>query len=456
MTTISPLDSGLLNSLATLRGFVMEHELLGDPETSGSFEAEVLSDLGENLGSRLFDDSQTLESGDLLLDLPDTQSPQQRTALLDEMELVEARLLCWLLDHAHVDPLLMESDTPHLDQLPEIRSILPLLRQTQLSNAGSLPANVALQCLARVKKVGLSRKHRSEVLQEALALWRERPERPDSAQHDQAIVFLHGKLTRIRSRLVEGNIRLVASIVKRYRRGMNFQDGLRAGLVGFARALDAFEPDRGNQLSTYATWWIRQGISRAVANHGAPVRVPVHVSEEIGRLLQAIKRRWRPGVDAATALRHAADVLEISLDRAQSLAAMASPTLSTSRLGIATHCGLEELLFDASVSSDLVLSEVNGQDAAAGLILTILRFVGPEEGATAGKHKKFGRQADVLSRRLGVGLPKRHTLEQIGQHYGVTRERIRQVESQAVGRVRQHYGGDMTTLLRRVTGSDNA
>ncbi len=277
--------------------------------------------------------------------------------------------------------------------------------------------------LKKMKKDRASLAERKPLLVEYRNILRITQESPSSLRNRvKYLQTIYSKYQRAKRGLSEGNLRLVVSIAKKYRnRGLSFLDLIQEGNAGLMRAVDKFEYRRGFKFCTYATWWIRQAITRAVADQSRTIRIPVHMVETMSRV-RNVSRALLQRLGREPTIEETARAADCSVDEARRVLAMSRYPISLDRpVGNSEDSHFGDLLPDSGAESPAIGAAQEMLRVRITQVLKTLSY----------------REREIIKLRYGLGDGYSYTLEEVGHIFKVTRERIRQIEAKAVRKLQQ-------------------
>ena len=246
----------------------------------------------------------------------------------------------------------------------------------------------------------------------------------DIKEINRAMSMGETKMRRAKKDMVEANLRLVISIAKKYtNRGLQFLDLIQEGNIGLMKAVDKFEYRRGYKFSTYATWWIRQAITRSIADQARTIRIPVHMIETINKL-NRVSRQMMQDMGREPTPEELSQELDMPEDKVRKVLKIAKEPISMETpIGDDEDSNLGDFIEDTVISSPIQNATEDSLNLATDDVLSSLT----------------AREAKVLRMRFGIGMNTDHTLEEVGKQFDVTRERIRQIEAKALKKAKTSF-----------------
>ena len=255
---------------------------------------------------------------------------------------------------------------------------------------------------------------------------------PEIKTINRNVTVNEAKSRRAKKEMIEANLRLVISIAKKYtNRGLQFLDLIQEGNIGLMKAVEKFEYRRGYKFSTYATWWIRQAITRSIADQARTIRIPVHMIETINKLNRVSRQLLQEKGREATP-EEIAEIMEMPVGKVRKVIKIAKQPISMETpIGDDEDSSLGDFIEDSNILSPLESTTANG---LTNTVTNLLSGLTP-------------REAKVLRMRFGIDMNTDHTLEEVGKQFDVTRERIRQIEAKALRKLRPSRSEQLRSFM---------
>ncbi len=441
----------ILNTPITLKEMVSLGDRLRKFQINGSdiskeVEEEELEEEDEenHQRNRLLEVMDEIRDIDIRMDAivaeqdADSLSPEDGARLIAEKNELKARLADLVkslrLKDRHVEKISLrlkelsgkvDRILKEVSDLEKESNVKPALFVTYMTD----PERQSGDCLKFVKKLKRTEEDTQKIERRLFSLERKLKKVEDESgfkacELSQALLAVEQGECRAKlakSELVEANLRLVVSIAKKYtNRGLQFLDLIQEGNIGLMKAVDKFEYQRGYKFSTYATWWIRQAITRAIADQARTIRIPVHMIETINKLIRT-SRQLVQEIGREPSPEEIAERMQLPLDKVRKVLKIAKEPISLETpIGEEEDSHLGDFIEDKGVVSPLeAVIKANLTEQTARVLATLTP-----------------REEKVLRMRFGIGEKSDHTLEEVGQDFEVTRERIRQIEAKALRKLR--------------------